>query len=86
MWLARPLILGAILTLPLETADGCVLDHAEITAVKPHTFQVIETRQCHPDNRLCWFRYSIIDGVRREHGVACEDGKQPSGLAVPRVP
>ena len=72
---ALPLLL-ATLTLSLLNAEGCALDRAEVVAVPPATFSVLETRFC--GDILCWRRYVVTDGTTKDYGTVCDTATKES--------
>ena len=68
---------GATLTLSLSLSE-CVLDRAEIAAIPPATFEVMEQRFC--GGFRCWQRYVVTDGKRKDLGRVCETEQDKSTL------
>ena len=78
------LLAGFTLMLSMEGPAGCPLDHANVYAIPPSTFQVLTTSQC--GAILCWERYVVTNGKRIDLGRACEVPDNDGRRRIQTVP
>jgi hypothetical protein len=66
--LALVMLAQATVTFPL-VRGACLIERVIVEPARPSTFQVLEIQDC--GTRLCWERYTIVDGHRVRGARAC---------------
>lgn len=73
-----------VVTIPLTSGQGCVLDQAQVVFVPPASARVLATYACGP--LTCWERWVQAGGQKIGQGRVCEAAAGNSLTTPPRAP